>query len=48
MQGLSDMQRHRVRRTLSEVKRKLEEALRLSRQRDRFALAPHDAEKRSH
>jgi hypothetical protein len=27
----TDIERHRVRRTLSEVKRKLEEALRLSR-----------------
>lgn len=30
----SEIERRRVRRTLNEVKRKLEEALRLSKQRD--------------
>jgi len=32
MQVRSDIDRHRVRRTLNEVKRKLEEALRLSKE----------------
>jgi hypothetical protein len=31
MRLITDLERHRVRRTLSEVRRKLEEALRLSR-----------------
>ncbi|HUY41333.1 MAG TPA: hypothetical protein VMV82_07180 [Candidatus Dormibacteraeota bacterium] len=47
MQGLNEIQRHRARRTLSEVKQKLEEALRLSRRRDRCMLAVHDREKHS-
>ena len=40
----TDIERHRVRRTLSEVKRKLEEALRLSRsQPNNSATESNDA-----
>ena len=48
MQGTSDIRRRRVRRTLSEVKQKLEEALRLSRLRERFSIVPLHAAKRPH
>jgi hypothetical protein len=43
MQEQNDIRRHRARRTLAEVKRKLEEALRLSRilERERPTLEPH-------
>lgn len=46
MQGLTDIQRRRVRRTLSEVKQKLEEALRLSNTRDQIPFAPFDASRK--
>lgn len=47
MQSFNEVQRRRVRRTLSEVKRKLEEALRLSRRRD-AVMSGGLQEKRSH
>jgi hypothetical protein len=40
MQVESEIQRHRTRRTLSEVMRKLEEALRLSRTKEEAASRP--------
>lgn len=46
MQALSDIQRRRVRRTLSEVKQKLEEALRLSNTRDGVPFASLDASRK--
>jgi hypothetical protein len=39
MQTSNEIRRRRVRRTLSEVKRKFEEALRLSRRRDELMAA---------
>jgi hypothetical protein len=47
MQSLNEVERRRVRRTLSEVKRKFEEALRLSRRRD-AVMSSVLQEKRSH